>query len=176
MDGLVATRTATEPHSLSAISDLVADIESLVSQWQHRQRLTGARGQKLLAGLAALVEDAAVTSSPNGDGKILERARSAVLSQLHRAPSVSEIAGHACVCPRTLELVFKRNGLPSPMAWARQQRLQRVRDDLLSAARQRQPVNITRVAMSYGFTHMGRFAAQYRQQYGTSPSATLACH
>jgi AraC-like DNA-binding protein len=29
------------------------------------------------------------------------------------------------------------------------------------------------VALRWGFTHYGRFAAQYRQRFGCSPSQTL---
>jgi hypothetical protein len=34
--------------------------------------------------------------------------------------------------------------------------------------------NVTRTALRYGFLHLGRFAIEYRQAYGESPSATLA--
>ena len=38
------------------------------------------------------------------------------------------------------------------------------------AVRQGQPMRVTDVALSHGFVHMGRFAAQYRARYGVSPS------
>jgi AraC-like DNA-binding protein len=33
--------------------------------------------------------------------------------------------------------------------------------------------NVTVLAMGFGFTHMGRFAVEYRQRFGESPSETL---
>lgn len=32
---------------------------------------------------------------------------------------------------------------------------------------------MTAIAMGWGFTHMGRFAVEYRKRFGESPSETL---
>jgi AraC-like DNA-binding protein len=54
----------------------------------------------------------------------------------------------------------------------RNERLRRVREDLTGSDRARRPT-IAEVAYRWGFTHLGRFAHDYRARYGESPSITL---
>ena len=49
-------------------------------------------------------------------------------------------------------------------------RLAQVREALIRADPEE---NVTAVAMSLGFTHMGRFSVEYRLRFGESPSQTL---
>ena len=60
-------------------------------------------------------------------------------------------------------------GVP-PMRFLRNHRLQRVREELLSA----REAQVSDVALRWGFSHFGRFAAEYRKRFGESPSQTLA--
>lgn len=69
---------------------------------------------------------------------------------------------------RTLHLGFLEVYGMGPMAYLKCLRLQGVRRDLRSARPGDR--NITHVAMSWGFTHLGRFAATYRAQFGRLPS------
>jgi AraC-like DNA-binding protein len=72
---------------------------------------------------------------------------------------------------RTLEATIKsRTGL-SASSYLRRRRLAMVRQTLLNPD---SATNVTRTALRYGFLHLGRFAIEYRQAYGESPSATLA--
>jgi transcriptional regulator GlxA family with amidase domain len=59
----------------------------------------------------------------------------------------------------------------SPLEWVTARRLAAVRARLLEGAA---GVEISRVALDCGFTHLGRFSAAYRLAYGELPSATLA--
>jgi AraC-like DNA-binding protein len=59
----------------------------------------------------------------------------------------------------------------SPLEWVAARRLAAARARLLEGAA---GVEISRVALDCGFTHLGRFSAAYRQAYGELPSATLA--
>ena len=58
------------------------------------------------------------------------------------------------------------------MSYLRDARLDRVRAELadLTGA---PGVKVTEVAMKWGFHHLGRFSAAYRQRFGESPSETL---
>jgi transcriptional regulator GlxA family with amidase domain len=49
-------------------------------------------------------------------------------------------------------------------------RLQLVRDELLRSDAE---VNVTTMALRYGFSHLGRFSAYYRATFGEMPSETL---
>jgi AraC-like DNA-binding protein/TolB-like protein/tetratricopeptide (TPR) repeat protein len=76
----------------------------------------------------------------------------------------------ACAAPeRTLLKQFKRFVGLSPLAYLRRLRLNQVRSELSQA---RCETAISEIATSCGFTHLGRFAAEYRGAFGESPSAT----
>ena len=85
--------------------------------------------------------------------------------------SSAELARATGASARTLQRAFERFGLPSPMLYLRRLRLQRVHAEL--AANSPDSVTVTMVASRWGFVHLGRFASQYRQLFGESPSETL---
>jgi AraC-like DNA-binding protein len=80
---------------------------------------------------------------------------------------LGEVAG---IPVRTLYHQFQRAHGASPMQLLREIRLDRVRRELLAAC---QDANVTRVALGWGFDHLGRFAASYRQRFGETPRETL---
>ncbi|HJS37507.1 MAG TPA: AraC family transcriptional regulator [Burkholderiales bacterium] len=74
------------------------------------------------------------------------------------------------VAGRTLIQHFKDAYGISPMRYLRNHRLLRVREELL-----RDPAaRVSVVATRWGFTHLGRFAQEYRRRFGESPSQSLA--
>jgi AraC-like DNA-binding protein len=79
--------------------------------------------------------------------------------------AVSGVAG------RTLFKHFRDTYGISPMQYLRNVRFEKVREALLCATR---ADNISAIALSWGFTHLGRFSVEYRQRFGESPSQTLA--
>jgi AraC-like DNA-binding protein len=85
--------------------------------------------------------------------------------------TVADLAAIAGVSIRSLQESFRRYvGMP-PMTYLRHLRLARVHEHL----RQADPAvhTVTEIAYRYGFTHMGRFAAEYRARYGVPPRETL---
>jgi AraC-like DNA-binding protein len=85
--------------------------------------------------------------------------------------TVADLAAIAGVSIRSLQESFRRYvGMP-PMTYLRHLRLALVHEQL----RQADPAlyTVTEIAYRYGFTHMGRFAAEYRARYGFSPRQTL---
>jgi transcriptional regulator GlxA family with amidase domain len=85
--------------------------------------------------------------------------------------SVVELAGLAGVSVRTLQAVFSRHFGLAPMAYLRELRLTRAHEELRQARPGRTTVAL--VAHRWGFSHLGRFAAAYRERYGVAPSGTL---
>jgi AraC-like DNA-binding protein len=65
---------------------------------------------------------------------------------------------------------FRRHFGMSPMAYLKKFRLTAARQEILEDAAVR---NISVVAMGWGFTHLGRFASEYRKLFNETPSMTL---
>ncbi|MBI5255903.1 MAG: helix-turn-helix transcriptional regulator [Burkholderiales bacterium] len=71
----------------------------------------------------------------------------------------------------TLERAFREVFGVGPRRYLTMRRLAAARRELLRAA---PGTTVTRVAMRWGFLHLGRFAQDYRHQFGEQPSRTLA--
>lgn len=71
--------------------------------------------------------------------------------------------------PRTLERHFREFLGTTPLGWTRRMRLARARQELLNAGSED---TVTNIALSNGFTQLGRFAAEYRRAFGELPSST----
>jgi transcriptional regulator GlxA family with amidase domain len=85
--------------------------------------------------------------------------------------TVADLAAVAGVSVRSLQESFRRYvGMP-PMTYLRHLRLAHAHEQL----RQADPAlhSVTDIAHRAGFTHMGRFAADYRARYEVSPRETL---
>lgn len=85
--------------------------------------------------------------------------------------TVGDIADAVYVSVRTLNRAFHRRLGVTPLAYLRSTRLAGARHDLETAG----PVGttVTAIAIRWGFTDLGRFAAAYRSEYGETPRATL---
>jgi len=84
---------------------------------------------------------------------------------------VAELARFCDVPERTLQRHFVAFLGRPPLAHFRRLRLAAAREALLSPS---DGASITDIATRFGFTHLGRFAAEYRRLFGETPSATLA--
>lgn len=81
------------------------------------------------------------------------------------------LAAEVHLSVRALQEGFRRDLGTPPMAYLRQARLRRARQQLLAA--ERDATTVSAVAVGLGILHLGRFAAAYREAFGESPSATL---
>lgn len=160
-----------------AVLDLTCNLDHHGREWlRHPAAAASMEGFLLSAFSTLLCEPGApdaATATDGGDRRCLRRAKEFVHAHPDRALTLAEIARHAGVGARTLEAVFRRHGEPSPMAYARRVRLQAVHQALCAARRQGRESSVTALALAHGFVHMGRFAAQYRAQFGRPPSDTL---
>lgn len=84
--------------------------------------------------------------------------------------ALDEAAAAAGVRPRTLEVHFKQFLGTTPLGWVRGARLARARRALLHGGSE---MTVTDAAVSAGFGQLGRFASDYRRQFGEKPSETL---
>jgi transcriptional regulator GlxA family with amidase domain len=84
--------------------------------------------------------------------------------------SVAEICKTVGASWATLERAFADEFGVSPKAYIQAKRLAAVRQELI---RSESGTLIADVANRWGFWHMGRFAANYRKQFGELPSQTL---
>jgi AraC-like DNA-binding protein len=86
--------------------------------------------------------------------------------------TLNEIAMAARLSPRGLQAAFRRHLDTTPLAYLRSVRMERAHRDLQSAG----PgggVSVATLAARWGFTHLGRFAVEYRRRFGIYPSQTL---
>jgi len=84
--------------------------------------------------------------------------------------ALTKLARHCGVAERTLNEHFREYLGVSPARYHRGLRLAAARDALLTGD---SGLSVTKVAAQFGFSHFGRFAAQYRKQFDEPPSATL---
>lgn len=82
------------------------------------------------------------------------------------------LAAQAQVSVRTLQVAFKEHCGVSPMQYLRQLRLERVRADLLTHGDSLE-CSVADIAMRWGFAHLGRFSAAYKDRFGETPSQSL---
>jgi AraC-like DNA-binding protein len=90
-------------------------------------------------------------------------------ANIDRPITLAELATVSGVSGSTLLRHFRRFTGDSPLGYLRTERLRRAREDLL---RSEERASVTEVASRWGFTHLGRFAAEYRRRFGESPSDT----
>jgi AraC-like DNA-binding protein len=84
--------------------------------------------------------------------------------------SLGDLAIVGGVSARSLQYTFLRHRGCSPMDFLRSTRFERVRSELLEA---KEDTTVTSVALRWGFSHLGRFAVEYRARFNESPSETL---
>lgn len=99
-----------------------------------------------------------------------------VIEQIEADPAASwtiaEMAAVARTSVRTLQMSFADRLGITPSQFLRNVRLARSREDLVAAG-PGEGVTVSAVASRWGFNHLPRFAAAYRDRYGETPSQTL---
>jgi AraC-like DNA-binding protein len=108
---------------------------------------------------------------PVGAG-VVRRAPAYIDEHAGEDVDLTAIADAAGVGPRALQRAFRRSLDTTPLHHLRSVRLERARADL-RAADPGDGTTVAGVAARWGFGHPGRFAAEYRGRFGTSPSDTL---
>jgi AraC-like DNA-binding protein len=89
----------------------------------------------------------------------------------HLPWTTAALAAQCHVGVRTLQKGFQHHLGVSPTAYVRGVRLRRAHEDL--RAGDPASTSVTAIAHRWGFTHLSRFAAAYRDAYGELPARTL---
>jgi AraC-like DNA-binding protein len=103
--------------------------------------------------------------------RTVRRAIEVIEADPARPLTTVDLARIAGVSVRSLQEGFRRHVGMSPMAYLQQVRLSYAHEELRHPQPGRR--SVAAIAHAWGFGHLGRFAAAYRERYGESPSATL---
>lgn len=175
--------TGHRPHSPAAARHLKHTIihlrdHVLADPDVAREPLIASVGAQLLAAsvLAAFPNSARTdpTAQDRADSHsaTLRRAVAYIDDHADQPISVADIAAAAHVTVRALQYAFRRHLDTTPLAYLRRARLDHAHRELRTAD-PAAGATVGQIAARWGFTHPGRFAALYRDTFGTSPSRTL---
>jgi AraC-like DNA-binding protein len=174
--------TGYDPVSAEAAAQLTATVAFL------RDHLVAnpdaASAPLVTASAARLVVAAALAAFPNtalteptaadrrdGSPATLRRAVAYIDEHVNEDISLADIAAHAKVTIRAVQLAFRRHLDTTPTGYLRRVRLDRAHRQLLDADPARE--SVTAVSYQWGFASPSRFAAYYRRAYGIPPNRTL---
>jgi AraC-like DNA-binding protein len=119
--------------------------------------------------------DALTRSTPAGAVGPTARAVRRAIELMEERPAepwtTARLAREVHLSIRSLQQGFSRDLELSPTAYLRHVRLRRVRESLERASKD--VTTVQAVAAGFGFLHMGRFAAAYRNAFGETPVETL---
>ena len=101
--------------------------------------------------------------------RIVTRVIDAIHAEPDRPWTAAEMADAAGVSVRRLQEGFRTSLGKTPRECLTEIRLAGVRTELASGSAR----SVTDVALKWGFTHFGRFAAAFRRRYGVPPSSLL---
>jgi len=155
LEGLCVEQLAAVRVARSRADDLVLGaVEQRMASWL-ATRIAGT------AGLAPL--------SPSSRS-VAEKIEAWIRANLAHPITLDELKAVAGVSGRTLQKACLARWGQSPLELVASRRLQVVRDLLATGA---PGLTVTDAAVRCGFTHLGRFAALYKQFFGEAPSDTL---
>ncbi|KAF0960022.1 AraC family transcriptional regulator [Rhodococcus sp. T7] len=102
--------------------------------------------------------------------RVVKRVIAAIHDDPARAWTPGDMAEIAGVSVRRLQQAFREYVGVTPFAYLHDARMERAHADLAVSV---PPTTVLDVILRWGFTHPGRFAAEYRRKYGVPPSHTL---
>lgn len=99
--------------------------------------------------------------------RVLYQTREYIEGHLDQPIQMAELCHYASVSLSKLERVYRSELQMTPLAYIKMRRLNKVRASLIRNTPSKQ--KISQLAMDHGFTHLGRFAAEYRDLFGRFP-------
>jgi AraC-like DNA-binding protein len=141
-----------------------------------RSPLVAAEAANRVASLAAAVILGPPRSSKDkgashSEYDALRRAEEYLAAHLSVAVALPDVAEACGLSVRSLTRTFRKHYGMGPIRFLRERRFDAAHSELAAT---RGEASVTAVALKYGFTHLGRFAAEYTGRFGQNPSETLA--
>jgi AraC-like DNA-binding protein len=125
---------------------------------------------RLLSALAAAMPGPAASKTARVSVKRLDYLEDWIDAHVGEVITLGRLCGVVQVSERSLQLAFQARRGMSPMRFVSERRLAAAHRRLSSAG---VGEDVTAVATSLGFIHLGRFSIAYRSAFGESPSRTL---
>lgn len=110
--------------------------------------------------------------SGRGERRVVTEATDFIETHLGERITMDMLARNVHMSVRSIQQAFHDELGMSPVAYIRERRLTRVREELTDALPS-DGVTVTNVAHRWGFSHLGSFSVEYRKRWGESPSETL---
>jgi AraC-like DNA-binding protein len=168
---------AMRPHELDpegpardALDAAVADLAVALhpdadARWRHQ-----CEAQLISVLVDVLLVESAFTLTPALTARRVADLETWIDAYLDEPITLGRLCEVAQVGARALQLAFQARRGMSPMRFVTERRLAAAHRRLSRAGPE---AEVTAIATSVGFSHLGRFAAMYRQAYGETPSQTL---
>lgn len=152
---------------VALVSLLCEEAEDVRTTAQMRTLYSRLLAHKLLATLPHNVR----LEPPSLTEVLFQRLDKFIEANLRRDICIDELAHEAHMSRRSLYLLFEKHAKTTPKNYVRKKRLEAIYSVLMNPASH--VVNITSLALDYGFTHLGRFSEIYRGTFGILPSDSL---
>ena len=105
-------------------------------------------------------------------GSVAKRAQEYIEEHYRSAIRLEDLCRSTGVSMRTVQRCFSEHFQVTPFGYVKARRLNAARQALVAGDVPRD--SVTRIALENGFSHLGRFAVDYREHFGESPRETLA--
>lgn len=156
---------------LELIVDELDDPTSVGGHPLMSRHLEGLVLDGLLLGQRHSYSDSATGNGVARMGATIRHAVKLIQEQPSEPWTTVGLAGEVHLSVRALQEGFRRDVGKAPMAYLRQVRMRRAREQLLVA--DPEETTVSSVAVGLGISHLGRFALAYREAFGEAPSETL---
>jgi AraC-like DNA-binding protein len=167
---IVRATTARSRRFAAYLDDLLARLSAGVATLEAPRTSRGETDElfRLLIDAACSPESAPL---PEPREEVAKRAEEFLAANTRSPIALSDLARDLETSVRTLSRAFHDRWGIGPVEFHRRRRLEAVRRDLFYT--EAGGLNVTGVAMRYGFTHLGRFSHVYKRAFGEPPSQTL---
>lgn len=172
---IAATLTEADPAAVATLRAALQQTFFIAKAAPHVLESQAARRSLEESILAAAIgaldpqgDRAVLTGPSHSHHRVVRRAEDAIAEKLDAPIYVADLCKTAGVSERTLRNAFQSVYGMSPIRFLQLHRLHQVRRSLRSGC----AASVTEVALRHGFVNLGRFAAEYRQLFGESPSLT----